>query len=755
MDKHDQIVLKKNTTTSIRNFFENDICDNMKLFILGGTNVKRLCQPPSYMSCINNIFTLAFIFAYGCLKCDINSDEPISENVSSQSSLRIINSLKKAYSQYPVTPELVQFVLTDIQFEMLQDEDSELYEIFKRLSPFSSREFSLMKYFKLIAEWKVSPFRFLDGVQGKSLEVSIAFLELLENLSFLKNYNLVRNDDGGFDFVSKDPRENENYLIISVNHLIHYYTDVDEPKMYSLFGIEKSEYETGQKLELKYICERLTETISFTVAENATGEGMIDRMPEEVFSEISLLPWDDESDSGEKKTTSLINQVHTINYKYIKNLALAISDTIDSNVGSKTALYEAFSRHDDGEIFAGLNKSESIETQKFDWDSVIVMLLIEHSPTSVLEVLFMNEQNFVDIARNLCKRIDNPKMYIRGLNKTKLMQQIDRIIKEKLIYGEASVFGKIPNANNKRLRARAMAMLIISSLSAVHEEETVEKSICAGNIYDNMTLLEKMKTTMTPEQRCKYVSIILGETFRHIICFYKGLIKYGEIKSEFDAKSNLSCLSESDIARDQKALHDAFLSKAKEEADSLKDFNASNFDDMLALMHRFIELCEECGSGSSSEKYRRALYSAIGKYELLNTSEFKKYALGHIASFKSIDENNVNEWIAFAFHILEYLRNGTFKLSGDNPSRAIYPYTATCNSGNENYEGFKTVTLTLNYDFDGDAVPEKMEIKVLSEFSYDLSNVFYCLPNVLRTSNSWWIDPVLINFKDFNDIFVD
>ena len=751
MDERSKKALEEATRASILEFFNTQVCDNMKSFILGGTNVKRYCKSSSYVVFINNILTLSFIFAYGSLKCDMNSGESISENASSQSSLRIINSLKKAYSQYPVTPELVQFVLTDIQFEMLQDEDSELYDVFKRLSPFSSHDFSLIKYFKLIAEWRVAPARF----NMDTLELSVMFYNLLQNIEFLKSYDLVQDEEGNFTFVSKNPFEAEDYQYIPVNYLL-YFNEEEYLDMFSLFSVERNDSESGDKLELRYICEKNSQTVSFTVTEDEgdSAENKILRVPEEVYSEISLIPWD--NSGSDSKKNNLIHQVHAINYKYIKNLALAISDAIDINIGSKSALFEAFRKRENDELFGNADASQ-IETQKLDWDSIIVMLLIENSPTSVLETLFLKfEKNFIDIARNLCKRIDNPKMFIRGRNKRELMQEVDTIIKEKLIFGEASGFGKVPNANNRRLKARAQAMLIIASLSAVHEEETVEKSICAGNIYDNMALLEKMKTTMTPEQRCKYVCIILSETFRHIICFYTGLLKYGETKAEFDAKSNIACLSESDIAKDQKSLHESFLDAARSEAEALKSFNASDYNDMRALMQRFIELCEKCGSGAnSSESARRSLYSAIGKYELLNTHEFKKHALGYVEGLKKIDESNVNEWISFALRVLEYLRNGTFELSGDNPTRAIYPYTATCNSGNENYEGFKTVTLTLHFDFDGDAAPEKKEIKVLSEFSYDLSNVFYCLPNILRTSNAWWIDPVLINFKDFNEIFVD
>jgi hypothetical protein len=95
------------------------------------------------------------------------------------------------------------------------------------------------------------------------------------------------------------------------------------------------------------------------------------------------------------------------------------------------------------------------------------------------------------------------------------------------------------------------------------------------------------------------------------------------------------------------------------------------------------------------------------------------------------------------------------KRSVDSPLQAIYPFTATYNRGNENYDGYKTVTFALNINFEDEGEEVKEYINVLTEFTYNLSNVFYCLPNVLRSNRKWWIDPVLINFKKFNEIFVE
>ena len=746
----------------IGKFFERNVCDNMKNYIFGGTKVARYVKRvPDYVVYINNILSLAFIFAHGCLRCDNDSEDPVHKRAAKQSSLRIINSLHKAYTQYPVTHELIQFVLSDIQFEMLQGTDSELYEVFENLCTFRSKEFSLTKYYKVIAKWREGPSRF----DMNSNELAGMFQKLLQNMTFLANYEL-ECEDGYFVFKEKEAMQFGDfgkYSMIPAQHLMYYDPDryLD---MYSLYSIEKIEENGHRALGLRYVAGDGFKMLSFTVSEEEPEdeekkEFHIDAEPEDYYYEITGEDWsNDAEEQSAKKNGNFIDQVHAINYKYIKNLALAISDAISANMGSKKALYDAYGvRHKD--VFDKIPAGADIESLKLDWDGIIVMLLIESSPTSVLETLFRAvPQTFISVARNLCKRIDNPDMPIYGLNEHELVGKVNEIIRTRFILGEAGGFGKIPRSRaNQRLYASAASFLIISSISAVEKGDEVEKSICAGNIYDNITLLKKMKVDVDAEQRCKYVCIILSETFRHLICFYRGLLEYGAIKATFDAESCVCCFSEQKIAAYQKQMHGAFMSAAAEEANALKCYNAAEHADMLALMQRFIELCETCGASvSASSLEGHKLYAALGKHEILNVGEFKSYVLGCIHTLSEINEENVDAWIAFALDILSYLKTGSFKKSSGGPERAIYPFAATYNRGNENYDGYKTVTFTLNLELDSDdSVDKKEYINVLTEFSYNLSGVFYCLPNVLRSNRKWWIDPVLINFKEFNEIFVE
>ena len=748
---------------NIGKYVERNVCDNMKQFIFGGTKVSRYVKRTSdYPVYINNILSLAFIFAYGCLRVDNDSEDPVQVNATKQGSLRIINSLRKAYVQYPVTSELIQFVLSDIQFEMLQSTDGGISEVFARMCDFRSEKFGLTKYYKLISTWKAAPSRF----NMDKAELLPLFLALLKKMVFLKDYELVLEDDG-YCFKEKaamDFGDYSKYSLIPAHRLVFYDRSRDLD-MYALYSVEKIEEDGIRKLGLRYVSCDGFKTLVFTVGEEPpTNEA---ELPFHIYApaghsfyQITGMDWDPEDEDPEnaKKNSNFIDQVHAINYKYIKNLALAISDAIGSNWGSKTAIFRYYQfRHRD--LFGKITSVDDIETAPLDWDGIVVMLLIESSPTSVLEILFRSvRQTFISVAQNLCNRIDNPDMPIYGLNENALNRMVDDVIRTKLIVGESGGFGKmLRTRSDDRLFARAASLLIVSSLSVVLEEETVEKSICAGNIYDNITLLKKMRSDEPSEQNARYVCTILSETFRHLLCFYRGLLEYGDVKGRFDAESCNSCFSEQKIAVYQKQMQKAFMDAAKREADRLREFVASDPGDCIKLMSRFIELCEECSSlARTSSSSGSKLFSALGKHEILNVCEFKSYAQGFADGVSGIDDDNLDDWISFALDVLRYLRTGGFRRTADVPSQAIYPFSATYNRGNENYDGYKTVTFKLNIDFDGDdRVENKEYINVLSEFSYNLSDVFYCLPNVLRSNRKWWIDPVLIGFKEFNEIFVD
>jgi len=324
-----------NRIESIGRFFDRNVCDMMKLYIFGGTKTQRYVKRVSdYVVYINNILSLAFIFAHGCLRCDNDSEEPVNKKASKQSSLRIINSLRKAYVQYPVTSELVQFVLSDIQFEMLNGPDSELYELFEKLCTFHTKDFSLAKYYKLIATWKAAPSRF----NMNSNELAGLFQKMLQNMAFLKDYELVC-EDGSFSFVNKEARDFGDYGkydMVPASHLMYYNPDL-YLEMYALYSLERMEENGNKTLGLQYVSGDGFKTLAITVDENEPeseeqAETHVCAEAEDYHYEIIGEEWDfDTQDQDAKKNDDFIDQVHAINYKYIKNLRKKLQNATIGN----------------------------------------------------------------------------------------------------------------------------------------------------------------------------------------------------------------------------------------------------------------------------------------------------------------------------------------------------------------------------------------------------------------------------------------
>ncbi len=746
--------LQKENLEFVRDFFENEVDDSLKEYIFDSDDFEECVEDTErYVFYINNIMSLAFIFAHGCYKYDcMHNSSPCKSRATKHNSLRIINSLEKAFVNYPATSELIQFVLTDIQFDMVQgSQNSELFSVFENLCNFNSTKFSLIKYFKVISQWKSSPSRYSPSTYGmKDSDISGMMCELLENMSFLSTYRLECSDNSFFSFVPKG--RSRKLHAIPVPHLL-FKNEEKYIGIFTLFSAEKTLKNHIEELDLRYItCDGST-TISISVSDvsDDNDANHVCKDPEETYSEITGGDswYSEEEKDNLEKSNNFIDQIHTINYKYIKNLALAISDAISMNVDAKKVLLHSFyNAHKD--IFVGVNRNTNLNNTEIDWDGIIVMLLIETSPTCVLETLIRGgRQNFYNICNNICKRIDNPNMPIYGKNDDELDKLVAEVLKNKSIIGEAYAFGKLPaNESNDRLYPRAAAILLVSSLSVL--DDSSKKIICAGNISDNKSLLENVKYE-APEVKIKYVSVILSETFRHLICFYKGLLEYGKIKSNFDAESSDKCLSETRIKEYQDNLNSCFLEAAESEAARLKKFDNSDPESVINLMDEFIKFCKSAKSSS-------ALFSTLGKHEIMDMIDFNNCIHHYLGKPSPINENNIENWLEFTLNILEYLKTGSFS---DTPVdnalfNAVYPFSVIYNRGNENYDGYRTATFSLNIDIDGNNKSEyQCDINVLTEFSYNLSNVFYCLPNILRSNKKWWIDPILIDFKDFNDIFTD
>ena len=749
----------------LEHLLEDTIVDNnVRNYIFGTDDIEEiiedlLSQYKQFPVFIKNILSLTFYFSYACYRYDMDFGNMYSEKMVKHNAKRVIKSLKDVFVRYPATQELIQYVLTDIQFDLALN-GGELKDVFGDLSNRDMSRFSFNPYFKLVSAYDKNPARY----QCENKEESLRMLrELLETLTFLHNYELQQYSADIFSFVCINNSSCE-FDCLPMNHIFF-----QSPKVfggiYHLFSMEErhgsidATQNAQMTVMLKYFSG--TNTISFALPDDGNGDNashLADQRPDEVYMEVT--GWEVALKSKTEnivKTSNSIDQIHTVNYKYIKNLALAISDAISANAGSKEAIYKHFGKAYPY-IFqkTGQKKNITNDINQLDWDTVVIMLLIEASPTAVLERLMWSvPQTFYDIVTNLYKRTDLD--FFRA-KQTELNAEVQRIHDTKLIVGEAGGFGKIATPKpTGRLLARARAMLIISRLSMMQETEQDESLIYTGNLHSNIALLENMNSNEENEKRIRHACIILSETLKHLICFYSGLYKYGEIKAEYDVEASDKCLSKAYIDKAQKKLEKEFFAVAKAKADKLAEekYETDRPKDALRMFKLFMSLCDPSNKQNIPNQHN--LYAAVGKYEIID-KRILKSQYERLMSVVDDPYHNADIWVNTTLEILEYFKTGSYKDTqyDHNLLNTIYPFTAAFNRGKENPDGYKTVNFSLNIDIDNDSQLEyQTDINVLSEFSYTRNEVYYCLPNVIRSNYKWWIDPVLISFRTFNDLFAD
>lgn len=768
---NEELKAKRN---SLRYIFEKEITDeNIRRFIFGtdGYSENAIRKTNVFPQYFNNILTLAFYFVYACYRCDLDNGYGVIDDLTSHNAKRIKKSLEKALVRYPITTDLMQFVLTDIQFELALGDDSELKPMFKNLLENTSC-FNFVPYFELVNEYLQSSSRF----KSSKLTLSSMFLDLVSNLSFLKNYMLVSEGPDSFRFITKKYAEKKEFGILQseaekyddlpIEHLLYCHKKYGN-RIFRIFSIEPGEkLINGVRkvaLNLRYLTPESENSIIFSLpSENDNVEDHFSgRRPEEVFEEtVGAEMITDKAKRTENINSNTIDQVHAVNYKYIKNLALAISDAISGNEGSRDSIYKRFSSAYPY-IFEKYHFDNSC--LELDWDSIIIMLLIEASPTVVLEhIIRNNRQMFYSIGKNLYKRIFEENLSVFNKKQDELKQIVYELINDKFILGESGGFGKLSSTKDySKLFPRAAAMLILAKLNDWQTADVEDSLIYTGNLRDNISLLQNVSKDGDPEKAVKYACIILGETVKHTICFYAGLFGYGLQQSNMDTLPKNSTLSKKELANRQKILANAFMSAAKQQAHSLPFELTIDPKTTLILLDIFIDFCKGCtlSNGKSISTNSKNLHSASGKYEIIDLRHFEVLVNLLKESAGKDDSAIADAWVNTTLEILEYFKTGTTRGSAMDGDffNAVYPFTATYNRGKENLDGYRTINFSLNIDADDDSknYNQNMEVNVLSEFEYDRCEVYYCFPHVLRSNNNWWIDPILINFRDFNNIFTD
>jgi hypothetical protein len=366
---------------------------------------------------------------------------------------------------------------------------------------------------------------------------------------------------------------------------------------------------------------------------------------------MSYFSYNEPSVSVKKNDTGVsMDQLFNINYKYMKNLALAVADIIGKPHYkiAEERLKDVF-MHKYPHVFDSYNQDNK------NLDSVIIILLIEAGPTAVLCEIFdaLNNQGDDEVLQSIKRRFGNKLSgVIMDIDDG---EEFDEYAKQLLgaRYIKNACSKELEHYNHE-LMAKAKTQLVLSAISkAEHDNPADIKADCfhTDNIQQHIILLQSSSSD-SPENQCKLVENALSDSFRRLICFYRGVFKYGREKIKFDNASRRRFLTRVEIEKFQKNAETAFVEEAKNAAEELTGLSA------IELIKRFVSLCDECCSSEASiaqirKPESRQLYAVLGKNEIMNKSKFEKIIDLNAAT--TISTANIRWWLEHAIELLQFL----------------------------------------------------------------------------------------------------
>lgn len=725
----------------------------MRDYIINGI-YEPFSKTSNFGRMFHNVVNLAFIYAFSCYNdlanrnyCEDGSIGVLDrcKKEGNANSIRVIRTMEKVYNEYPITNELIQFVLLDIFFDFEMGRKSKLKEYLPDC--INPAEAQLIDYFPIINQSIGRSRGDLIRNLGRK-KVYQMFEDLLRLFPFISRASLEFDETRKWYVFRVAPQKNYPDGIVNTFGTVTRICE-QEPLFYCLSEIQND--------TLKY--EKVgTRDFVLSALGGQDDNGYSGGILQPPFG----LPVDEEyicsylyPDKLENKirytAACAIEQLFNINYKYIKNLALAIADALGQQGygGCRKALNRAFSK-------AYPDAFERFDPELENWDAVVLMLLIEAGPSEVLQKLFyygqdINEDIATEIIGNLIRRsgarelvrleilTDGVQLHKRAVDSVRIRQ---------LMLNASPIKTKTYEYIYCSLVAEAMANILLAALTTQHEGTAgmpLDSDLFyIGNTQQNIEALEDLKKCPDPKQQCEGVKIVFGDLIKKIICFYEGVFSYGAVK----LKSNRNGNTQKDAER-------AFVDAVKA---SYQKLSCNQDNSIIAVLREFLNLEKECYNKTSNsfkgKDNTNHLFAVLGKDSIFDAREFRKHV--DVDRLEDLNETNVGWWIEKAMDVIRFLQTGSFDAGiGDNrPYTAIAPFVASYNKQNDTRDGYHTAMFTLIIDNAASEEQKKMcEVNVLSEFHYNMSSKYYCLPNIGQATKKWWIDPFIIKCQIFDDIF--
>ena len=715
-----------------------------------------LCSKESILVYFSNILNIAFLYIFAHYRKWKEVDNVIDEK-SPNNFVRVFSELDKIYSTSNLSFDIIENLLVDIQLDITIDGQL-------------SRELRLTN--KILKNDNFAKYAYIAKKARKSSRLNDVvslneryddLIDLISTFPFLRELSFtLRKMENAF-IIDKN---NQKLPVESIYDVLLQYDNID--KREKDFDVDLDTYESIIKVNgLFYFLERveiITQDDSPYLLLTYWQLGMYNNALKLCISSSSNIKLDSYQDTvlissdtayeeyayniistnenSDDDSDFRIKNFYSINYKYVKNLALSISDVLKES--SRKCICNLYGKkHNFVENIDGVTLSKDGKQINYSWDEIVSVLMVEEGATNILSYLLKTDNT-------ICSRLLSNLQFRFGVSqfsKVDIEKNIEEAIEEfdKKISQKNHINESNRNAYDRELadyHAEIQSGKIIYAISKAVNGNNIEefKLDFPVSIRSKILLLEEIKNSdLTFEDKLESIKKIIFNTIKTLYCFYYGFFSYANIKKEFDNESFFKSLTAKEVNNYQKLANESFRKNIREKQ---KELSSIPFDDPCTIILKFKEFCIECESNINNGQ-TQLLKDLLGKNKIIDTK-----MLDFLLSSLTYDTNEetLEELVFDIKKVFTYLRTGQSRNSNVSLG-VIFPYVATCEYTDVSRDG----NIVYHFSIITNNGHEKM-LRVLSEFSYKLNEKYYLLPNKLCSDDrlNLWIEPIIISYENFD-----
>jgi len=416
-----------------------------------------------------------------------------------------------------------------------------------------------------------------------------------------------------------------------------------------------------------------------------------------------------------------------------------------------------------------------------DWDTLIARILVYEGPNEILRTVLLPDKecwggiDIVDVEK-MCKAI------IAGLE----MRYIDDIFEADNVLDLQRDYVKelrrkirkyrelFPDAYAKKMECMAVAQTyinaIVKTLTKLKEEDgavfdAVGNKFAENSIMDMLQVLDDAANNRK-EKYSSWAERAFKQTVLAFLAFYAGIKASCQTRVSYEFEKSAKILSEEEVKEKKNKMDAEFLDGVKKKAEELYErfYGKRAVEDMLKALWEFAE-------NDKDEKYYQAMLarSPIDKMRLRKIFTVDGHDM--VVFFRSGKEplpfpearesgvlvNYLRKIVGFLYGeaILEDESEKTIEPDKSNYTlykeyvkRVVYPQIVTF--AKRRVDGDKNDCLLMDHN-GAFAEWHDGEVKILTEFQYEINHAYYVISNLNYIETEWWVDPILVSCYNFDN----